>query len=78
MRWLDGISESMDVSLSELQEMVKDREGWHAAVPGVTESSMTYGLKNNSVCEGLLLGLLFYPIGLEGTLSAGTTPFWWL
>ena len=74
-RWLDSITHSTDMYLSKLWEIVKDRGAWHSAVHGVTESDVSWGLKNNS--KGLRLclqGLSCLP------LNSQRSPFqaWWM
>jgi len=51
MRWLEGITNSMEINLRKLQEIVKDREAWHSAGHRVTESDTTKGLKTKSGCD---------------------------
>ena len=63
MRWLDDITDSMDMNFSKLQEMMEDREAWPAAVHGVTESHTTDRLNNNNnlTCKSYLIPGTFFP-----------------
>ena len=57
MRWLDGITDLMDVNLSELREMVMNREAWHAAIHGVTKSRTQLSDRTELIYVGAKIGL---------------------
>ena len=87
MRWLDSISDAMEMNLGKLQEMVKDREAWHAAVHGVTKSwhnwmteqQYSYLLCQRLIyyrCAGVFIGSLFCSIDPYVCLCANTMLFW--
>ena len=78
MKWLDAITDFMDMSLSKLQKVVMDREAWHAAVHGVPESDMTEQLSRTEPRSGIAgsygsFELPWWFSGKESTCSAGDT-----
>ena len=62
MRWLDSFTDSMDMNLNNVWELVKDREVWRAAIHGVTELDMTEGLNNNNCFNIYISELQGFPV----------------
>ena len=77
MRWLNGVTDSIDMSLSKLWEMVKDREAWHASVHGVTQSRTQLRDRQQPSMLLLLLSRLSCPTlcdPIDGSPSGSTVP----
>ena len=77
MRWLDGITDSIDVSLSELREMVRDREAWRAAIHGVTKYwSFSFSIIPSKEHPGLISFTMDWLdlLAVQGTLESSPTP----
>ena len=76
MKWFDGITDSMDLSVSKLQEMVKDREAWHAAIHGVTKSWTWLSNNNNNGLNNWINQLLFISSVSQKRNVTGPTGIW--